>query len=79
MLEAPCQRCDTRRKSILAVAARTVEGVGEIDMSGVHEVNREAVTRIVDKVQAQGLASLTAQEKSFLRAFLPMDEPRRRG
>ncbi|MBK6454940.1 MAG: rhomboid family intramembrane serine protease [Gemmatimonadetes bacterium] len=58
---------------------RTVEGVGEIDMSGVHEVNREAVTRIVDKVQAQGLASLTAQEKSFLRAFLPMDEPRRRG
>ena len=57
---------------------RKVEGVGAIDMSSVHEVNREAVTRLIDKIEAEGLASLTPQEKSFLRAFLPMDEPPQR-
>lgn len=56
-------------------AVRRVEGWRSIDMSGVHEVNREQVTRIVDKIAAHGVASLTPQERTFLSSFVAVNEP----
>ena len=40
-----------------------------IDMSRVHEVNREELDRILDKISATGLQSLSPSEKTFLAHF----------
>jgi membrane associated rhomboid family serine protease len=45
-----------------------------IDMQSVHEVNRDEVNRILDKISAQGMESLTAQELTFLSHFAPPDD-----
>lgn len=46
----------------------------EVDPRSVHEVNREEVNRILDKISAKGLGSLTPQEKLFLSNFVPLDD-----
>ena len=46
----------------------------EVNTASVHEVNRDEVNRILDKINASGLASLTPQEKLFLSNFVPMDD-----
>jgi membrane associated rhomboid family serine protease len=40
-----------------------------IDMKSVHEVNRDEVNRILDKISAHGMGSLTPQERVFLSHF----------
>lgn len=45
-----------------------------VDPRNVHEVNREEVNRILDKISAKGLASLTPQERQFLASFVPPDD-----
>ena len=42
--------------------------------STVHEVNRDEVDRILDKISAQGIGSLTPQERVFLLHFVPTDD-----
>ena len=55
-------------------AARKLDSWKNIDRSRIHEVNREEVDRILDKISAQGIGSLTAQEKIFLSNFVPPDD-----
>ena len=45
-----------------------------VDMQSVHELNRDEVNRILDKISAHGLGSLTLQEKQFLSNFVPPDD-----
>lgn len=45
-----------------------------IDLTLVHEVNREEIARIVDKINAQGMGSLTLREAAFLANFVPPDD-----
>jgi hypothetical protein len=45
-----------------------------VDLSRVHEVNRDELNRILDKINASGLASLTPQERLFLSNFVPPDD-----
>jgi membrane associated rhomboid family serine protease len=45
-----------------------------VDRSNVHAVNKDEVDRILDKISATGLASLTPQEKLFLSNFVPPDD-----
>ncbi|HTJ21748.1 MAG TPA: rhomboid family intramembrane serine protease [Gemmatimonadaceae bacterium] len=45
-----------------------------VDPKSVHEVNRDEVNRILDKISASGLASLTPQERQFLSSFVPPDD-----
>ena len=45
-----------------------------IDMERIHEVNRDEVNRILDKISAKGVGSLTAQERVFLSNFVPPDD-----
>ena len=45
-----------------------------VDRSSIHAVNREEVDRILDKISASGLASLTPQERQFLSNFVPPDD-----
>ena len=46
----------------------------KVNMQSVHELNRDEVNRILDKISAQGLASLTPQERQFLSNFVPPDD-----
>jgi membrane associated rhomboid family serine protease len=55
-------------------ATQRLEGWRSIDVARVHEVNREQVNRILDKISAQGLGSLTPEERVFLSNFVPLDD-----
>lgn len=60
--------------SVPAATTRRVQGYKAIDLTSVHEVNRAEVNRILDKISAQGIGSLTPQERTFLSNFVPPDE-----
>ncbi len=55
-------------------STRRVDGWKAIDLKTVHEVNRDEVNRILDKINAQGIGSLTPQERTFLSNFVPPDD-----
>jgi membrane associated rhomboid family serine protease len=52
----------------------TVKNWRNVDRAGIHAVNKEEVDRILDKISATGLASLTPQERVFLSNFVPPDD-----
>jgi membrane associated rhomboid family serine protease len=43
--------------------------LARIDLSRVHEVNREELNRILDKISSTGMQSLSSSEKTFLAHF----------
>ena len=45
-----------------------------MNLEGVHAISKEEVNRILDKINAEGLGSLTAAEKLFLSNFVPPDD-----
>lgn len=45
----------------------------DIDIQSVHEVNRAEVNRILDKIGARGMESLSDQERTFLSNFARKD------
>jgi len=66
-VSAPAGTVDSRR-------------VAKIDLTRVHPVNRDEVNRILDKINASGLESLTSEERTFLSHFAgpersPSDAP----
>lgn len=65
-----------RRKATAApvVAQRGVDRWRSIDLAKIHEVNREQVNKILDKISAHGVGSLTAEERIFLSSFVPHDD-----
>jgi rhomboid family protein len=63
-----------RAKAVPKVADTLLGKWREVDPRSVHEVNRDEVNRILDKINANGLGSLTPQEKLFLSNFVPMDD-----
>lgn len=46
----------------------------KVNLQGVHELTKEQVNRILDKISADGMESLTAEEKMLLSNFVPMDD-----
>lgn len=70
----------TRKFRAKAMAAPTKAHVTrvlnwkQVDPSSIHELNREEVNRILDKISAQGVDSLTADERVFLSNFVPPDD-----
>src|SRR3954470_7868425 len=46
----------------------------KVDTSSVHEINREELNRILDKINRSGLGSLTPSERQFLMNFVPPDD-----
>lgn len=69
-------RASFRRKATAAPPAvvRRAVRYQEIDRSRLHQLNREEVDRLLDKISAQGVESLTAQEQLFLSNFVPPDD-----
>jgi membrane associated rhomboid family serine protease len=63
------------KKEVTAAPAPTAMGDwSRVDRSTIHEVNRDEVNRILDKISATGVASLTPQERVFLSNFVPPDD-----
>ena len=65
------------KRRVEAAPRETVERVLKwqaIDRQKVHEVNRDEVNRILDKINAHGIGSLTPQERIFLSNFVPADD-----
>jgi membrane associated rhomboid family serine protease len=63
-----------RAKAAPAVAKDKLLNWKRVDPKSVHEVNRDEVNRILDKISAKGLASLTSDERLFLSNFVPPDD-----
>ena len=63
------------RKSVEArVPEKQLAKWRDVDLTRVHALNRDEVNRILDKISAHGIGSLTAVEKTFLSNFVPMDD-----
>jgi membrane associated rhomboid family serine protease len=58
------------RKTEKALAAKWKE----VNVEGMHELTKEEVNRILDKINREGIKSLTDQEKLFLSNFVPPDD-----
>jgi membrane associated rhomboid family serine protease len=56
------------------VPDRALTNWKHVDPKAVHEINREELNRVLDKVSRTGLASLTPEEKRFLMNFVPPDD-----
>jgi membrane associated rhomboid family serine protease len=52
----------------------TLNNWKSVDPASVHEINRDELNRILDKVSARGVSSLTPDERAFLRNFVPPDD-----
>lgn len=63
-----------RAKVAPKVATEKLNNWRRVDPQSVHEVNRDEVNRILDKISASGLNSLTPQERQFLSNFVPPDD-----
>jgi len=59
-------------------AGRVAGAIGgawqKVDPNTVNDLNRAEVNRILDKISAQGIGSLTDQEQTFLMHFVPPDD-----
>jgi membrane associated rhomboid family serine protease len=63
-----------KRKVAAAPPARAIADWSRVDRSTIHEVNRDEVNRILDKISANGVTSLTPAERVFLSNFVPPDD-----
>ncbi len=63
-----------RELAVQAPPLQQLAGWKRVNLQSVHELNRDEVNRILDKISAQGLSSLTVQEKQFLSNFVPPDD-----
>jgi membrane associated rhomboid family serine protease len=63
-----------RSKVIPKIGKDVLGNWRKVDPKSVHEVNRDEVNRILDKISAQGLGSLTPAERLFLSNFVPPDD-----
>jgi hypothetical protein len=63
-----------KKKTIPKVADPAIGNWQKVDRSAIHSVNRDEVDRILDKISASGIGSLTPQERQFLSNFVPPDD-----
>ncbi len=63
-----------RVQTTKSVPKETLLNWKRVDPRSVHEVNRDEVNRILDKISAKGVGSLSAEEKLFLSNFVPPDD-----
>ena len=63
-----------RARTVAATGSDRIANWKRVDVQKVHEVNRDELNRILDKVNEKGLGSLSPQEKLFLSNFVPPDD-----
>ena len=66
------RRFQRQVRAVPPAADRAVrERLDRLQLDGVHALTRAEVDRILDKISAQGMASLTPEERLFLSNFVP--------
>jgi membrane associated rhomboid family serine protease len=65
---------DFRKRAAGTVPQDKLANWKKVDTKSVHSLNRDEVNRILDKISAEGLSSLTPQERLFLSNFVPPDD-----
>jgi membrane associated rhomboid family serine protease len=63
-----------KQKAAGEVSTRVLGNWKRVDPTTVHALNRDEVNRILDKINATGLDSLTPEERLFLSNFVPLDD-----
>jgi len=63
-----------RKAAVAKVGADVLGNWRKVDPRSVHEVNRDAVNAILDKINKTGIGSLTPEERVFLSSFVPKDD-----
>lgn len=63
-----------RARTVAPTKVEQISNWKRVDVTKVHEVNRDELNKILDKINASGLASLTPPEKLFLSNFVPLDD-----
>lgn len=72
---SPANRWRKRMASVKPETERALkQNIDKVNLEGVHAISREEVNRILDKISASGIGSLTVQEKLFLSNFVPPDD-----
>ena len=65
------------KRQAVGGGGRVVGAIGawqKVDPASVNDLNRDEVNRILDKISATGLGSLTPEEQTFLLHFVPLDD-----
>ena len=63
-----------QKRSVPKVADPALSNWQKVDRNSIHSVNKDEVNRILDKISASGIGSLTPQERQFLSNFVPRDD-----
>lgn len=63
-----------KKQTIAKVADPELRNWQKVDRNSIHTVNKDEVDRILDKISASGIGSLTPQERQFLSNFVPPDD-----
>lgn len=63
-----------QKKTIPKVSDPALGNWQNVDRASIHSVNKDEVDRILDKISASGIGSLTPQERQFLSNFVPPDD-----
>ena len=72
---SPANRWRKRVSRVKPETERALKhNIDKVNLEGVHAISREEVNRILDKISASGMGSLTVQEKLFLSNFVPPDD-----
>ena len=75
---SPAKRFRAKAGKVAPTAERALKANWRnVNLEGVHAISKEEVNRILDKINAEGLGSLTAAEKLFLSNFVPPDDRKR--
>lgn len=70
-------RFQRQSRGVPAAADRAVrQSYDRLRLDGVHALTRDEVNRILDKISAEGIGSLTPEERLFLSNFVPPDDRR---
>ncbi len=72
---SPAKRFRARVQQVAPTTEKSLkQNWKNVNLEGVHQLSREEVNRILDKINAQGIGSLTTEEKLFLSNFVPPDD-----
>jgi membrane associated rhomboid family serine protease len=63
-----------KKQATPKVADPALSNWRKVDRGSIHSVNKDEVDRILDKINASGIGSLTPQERQFLSNFVPPDD-----
>lgn len=63
-----------KKRAIGDVPPEVLGNWSKVDPATVHELNRDEVNRLLEKIRTAGVGSLTAEEKMFLSNFVPTED-----